>query len=1142
MLSRTIIKPTVFARSFTSTAIVRNSELAKPTDSAGKEIVSGAPRDLVTSRVVRIYQEAKPATQSGHHNGHNWKLDWDVLGKGNRWENDLIGYQSSSDYMQGTIMKFDTKETAIRFAENQGWDHYVQEPKKLHFRKKEYRDTNSTVDEGQRQSRPDEGNYNHQRGSGKYSNISRDRQSQWESSENSGINTPTSVSNGGSQTVAYSSTDVRTGINQKDSEYSKLAHHRESTRPLELTKKTEGAKNYKVMYDPELDPNLPKTKIKTKSRKVRFNGEGVDSPKDPRLSNLSSYLQKPNKKSSKFPFKQLPQAKFIYDQDSLGEAPRTTLVIWDLPISANETYLRNYLASFDLKIENLKTFDDPKFGVPLGIATFKCEGSMDKASSLAEKFIQTVKRDSVKIDGTSLKIALNDNDDNLLNSKINIAKGKLTQQQKKREEEEEKRRLLKLEEQKKIEEQKKAEELKRQEEEKKKEEAERLQRKELGIVSASEGVASKYKPDTTVLSTRHGSKVVPGTFLPNDLAKYVKNRPYLLIRDKYVSTKHTSSQDIKRALKKYDWTRVLSDKTGFYVVFNSLKECERCFHNEDCRRFYEYKLVMEMAIPENYHENDKDNDLSNSVLNEAANILTKEFETFLVKDIRERIIAPHILSLLDHDRYPTLVEELKAKEKELASKSKSTVSNMDLKQNAMSILEKQKRDLQEKIPYFKKAEERFKSSRRDNRRPIIPMSHALNLDEDEENDNDDIFESVSGSMTPLAEPLKRVRSSTATSVVDESELDEPATKKHKSKLQESYDLVSSGDESMDDVEEVDVDEGEDVEPELPVAAVDSKYAPTEGKPMTVYPESSISTVVNLKALQENILDTEDLELANSILEDIKESSDIPNMDYWAWKQNESGSTSLEVAEYEDAMEELPSRLDSTTGSFKSDGFKKIPEIDKVEYLPHRKKANKPIKTVQYEEDDDEKPAENSNVLQSSRVNRANNRRFAADITAQIGSESDVMSLNALTKRKKPVTFARSTIHNWGLYAMEPIAAKEMIIEYVGERIRQQVAEHREKSYLRTGIGSSYLFRIDENTVIDATKKGGIARFINHCCNPSCTAKIIKVEGKKRIVIYALRDIEANEELTYDYKFERETNDEERIRCLCGAPGCKGYLN
>ena len=35
---------------------------------------------------------------------------------------------------------------------------------------------------------------------------------------------------------------------------------------------------------------------------------------------------------------------------------------------------------------------------------------------------------------------------------------------------------------------------------------------------------------------------------------------------------------------------------------------------------------------------------------------------------------------------------------------------------------------------------------------------------------------------------------------------------------------------------------------------------------------------------------------------------------------------------------------------------------------------------------------------------------------------------------------------------------------------------------------------------------------------------------------------ADEELTYDYKFEREIGSTDRIPCLCGTPACKGFLN
>jgi SET domain-containing protein len=44
-----------------------------------------------------------------------------------------------------------------------------------------------------------------------------------------------------------------------------------------------------------------------------------------------------------------------------------------------------------------------------------------------------------------------------------------------------------------------------------------------------------------------------------------------------------------------------------------------------------------------------------------------------------------------------------------------------------------------------------------------------------------------------------------------------------------------------------------------------------------------------------------------------------------------------------------------------------------------------------------------------------------------------------------------------------------------------VADYREKLYEKSGIGSSYLFRIEDDAIIDATKSGNLARFINHCC-------------------------------------------------------------
>ncbi|OAA46296.1 NADH dehydrogenase ubiquinone Fe-S protein 4, mitochondrial [Metarhizium rileyi] len=100
-------------------------------------VLSGAPKEL-QARTVRIYKEAKPATQSGDFRTERWRMDWDILTKGHRWENPLMGWQSSGDFMQGTHINFKSKEDAIHFAEKQGYEYFVQEPNSRKFMPKAY--------------------------------------------------------------------------------------------------------------------------------------------------------------------------------------------------------------------------------------------------------------------------------------------------------------------------------------------------------------------------------------------------------------------------------------------------------------------------------------------------------------------------------------------------------------------------------------------------------------------------------------------------------------------------------------------------------------------------------------------------------------------------------------------------------------------------------------------------------------------------------------------------------------------------------------------------------------------------------------------------------------------------------------------
>ena len=140
----------------------------------------------------------------------------------------------------------------------------------------------------------------------------------------------------------------------------------------------------------------------------------------------------------------------------------------------------------------------------------------------------------------------------------------------------------------------------------------------------------------------------------------------------------------------------------------------------------------------------------------------------------------------------------------------------------------------------------------------------------------------------------------------------------------------------------------------------------------------------------------------------------------------------------------------------------------------------------------------------------------------------------------PIEVRNSSVHGRGVFSTRSIKKGERIIEYLGERVSHAEADKRYESKDEND-SHTFLFIVDSKTVIDAGVDGNDARFFNQSCDPNCESTV----EKRRVFIDALRDIEAGEELTYDYQIYLEEGDPDGIEqvfaCRCGSPKCRGTM-
>ncbi|KAI9734912.1 MAG: hypothetical protein M1834_001992 [Cirrosporium novae-zelandiae] len=164
-------------------------------------------------------------------------------------------------------------------------------------------------------------------------------------------------------------------------------------------------------------------------------------------------------------------------------------------------------------------------------------------------------------------------------------------------------------------------------------------------------------------------------------------------------------------------------------------------------------------------------------------------------------------------------------------------------------------------------------------------------------------------------------------------------------------------------------------------------------------------------------------------------------------------------------------------------------------------------------------------------------------------------------RKVPLEIFRTKTRGWGLRCTVPLIRGQFIDTYRGEIITNEEATNRAEN--SAPEKDCYLYDLDKFQdhlpedeplyCVDGQFMGGPTRFINHSCDPNCRQFAVLYNHADMkvydLAFFALEDIPANTELTFDY-IGRDVSEEEaaiseeagkKFECRCGSDNCRGFL-